>query len=249
MASADVRDDLLCPICLSTFTDPVILTCGHNFCRGCIDQFLNIQDEFGVYSCPQCREKFPQRPSLIRNIALHNVAERFVEEPPAVKCSIHEKILEYYCTEDAACICVYCSAEEHRQHLVEKVEEASEKKKEILRNVLKKLNTNREKTEERVQSVRQQRRKALKKTSEETKRVTALFRDIRRRLEDLKKRILSDISRQEKQLSLSLSDVIQKLEIKRDELSRKMRHIEELCKMADPLTVLQDPDTEEAETR
>ncbi|XP_075131460.1 E3 ubiquitin/ISG15 ligase TRIM25-like [Leptodactylus fuscus] len=300
MASADVRDKLLCSICLTIYTYPVTLRCGHNFCRFCIDQVLNTQDESGVYSCPECRAEFRERPVLQRNITLCNVVERVLStEPhqeeitgicctycihspvPAVKwclhceaslcdnhlrvhnkgpqhaltdpstnlekrkCSVHKKVLEYYCTEDAACICVSCSlAVEHREHHVEMLEEASEKKKKRLRNVFQKLFTKRKKTEERVQSLEERRRKAHEKASGETKRVTALFIDIRRQLDDLEKKVLSEISRQEEQQwSLSLSDVIQKLEIKKAELSMKMRHIEELCNMTDPMTVLQDPDT------
>ncbi|XP_069619188.1 E3 ubiquitin/ISG15 ligase TRIM25-like [Ranitomeya imitator] len=300
MASAILRDELLCSICLNLYTDPVTLRCGHNFCRDCIDQFLNTQDESGVYNCPECRIIFLERPELQRNITLCNVAERFlttqtnqeeitriyctycIHSPvPAVKscllcevsvcnnhlgvhletapehvltepstslknrkCSIHRKILEYYCTEDDVCICVSCSlAGEHRGHRVEMLVEASEQKKEKLRNVLQNLNTKRKKTEERVQSLEEQRRKAQEKASRETKRVTAMFRDIRRQLDDLEKRVLSDISRREEKMILSLFDVIQNLEIEKDELSRKMRHIEELCNMTDPLTVLQESDT------
>ncbi|XP_069807208.1 E3 ubiquitin/ISG15 ligase TRIM25-like [Dendropsophus ebraccatus] len=299
MASADLTDELLCSICMSIFTDPVTLRCGHNFCRGCIDQVLDSQIRSRHYFCPECRVKFHGRPSLQRNVNLHNVAERLLSTQPhqeeitgicctycihspvpAVrscllceaslcdnhlrvhskspehvlsepstslekrKCSVHKKVLEYYCTEDDACICVSCSLSgEHRTHRVEMLDEASEKKKEKLRNVLQKQMTKREKTEERVRSVEERRRKTQEKASGEAERVTALFKDIRRRLNDLEKRVLSEISRQEEQLSLSLSDVIQKLEIKKDDLSRKMRHIEKLCNMADPLTVLQDPDT------
>ncbi|XP_069822163.1 E3 ubiquitin/ISG15 ligase TRIM25-like [Dendropsophus ebraccatus] len=299
MASADLRDELLCSICLNLYTDPVILRCGHNFCWGCIDQVLNTQDGAGGYSCPECREEFQERPTLQRNITLRNVAERLrstqpheeeitgicctycIHSPvPAVKscllceaslcdnhlrvhskspehvltdpstslekrkCSVHKKVLEYYCTEDNACICVSCRLDgEHQGHRVEKLDEASEKKKKKLRNVLQKVITKREKTEERVRSVEERWRKAEEKASAEAERVTVLFLDIRRRQDDLEKRVLSEISRQEELLSLSLSDVIQKLVIKKDELSRKMRHIVEVCNMADPLDVLQDPDT------
>ncbi|XP_069822139.1 E3 ubiquitin/ISG15 ligase TRIM25-like [Dendropsophus ebraccatus] len=298
MASANLRDELLCSICLNTFTDPLTLRCGHNFCRGCIDQVLNMQDGSGVYFCPECREEFPERPTLQRNITLRNVAERLrstqpheeeitgicctycIHSPvPAVrscllceaslcdnhlryhskspehvltdpstslekrKCSVHKKVLEYYCTEDTACICVYCLVEEHFGHRVEKLDEASERRKNKLTNVLQKKVTERKKTEERVRSVEEHWRKAQEKASGEAERVTALFIDIRRRLDDLEKKVLSEISRQEEQLSLSLSDVIQKLEIKKSEMTRKIKHIEELCNMADPLTVLQDPDT------
>ncbi|KAM4012668.1 LOW QUALITY PROTEIN: E3 ubiquitin/ISG15 ligase TRIM25-like [Anomaloglossus baeobatrachus] len=299
MASADLMDELLCSICLSIFKDPVTLRCGHNFCRGCIDRVLDTQDESGVYSCPDCREGFQERPALMRNINLHNVAERFlitqqeqeeitgicctycVDSPvPAVrsclhceaslcekhlrahskspehvlsdpstslekrKCSVHKKILEYYCTEDAACICVSCSlTEKHSGHKMESLDEASGKKKKKLRNVLQKLTTKREETEERVRSLEERKRKAEEKAAGEAERVTALCTDIRRRVDDLEKKFLSEISRQEKEESLSLSALIHQLEIKKDELSRKMRHIEELCNMTDPLTVLQEPDT------
>ncbi|XP_073506455.1 E3 ubiquitin/ISG15 ligase TRIM25-like [Phyllobates terribilis] len=296
MASAGLEKDLECSICLTLYTDPVTLRCGHNFCRVCIDQVLNIKDESGVYSCPECREEFQERPTLKRNITLRNVVKNFwsnrgedasipctycVDSPvPAVrsclhceaslcdnhlrvhskrpehvltdpstslenkKCSVHKKILEYYCTEDAACIYVSCSLiGEHSGHNLESPDQAFGIKKEKLRNVLQKLITNREKTKSRARSLEERRRKAQDKTTREAERVTALFIDIRTRVDDLEKKVLSEISwREERE---SLSDVIQKLEIKKDELSRKMRHIEELCNMTDPLTVLQDPDTED----
>ncbi|XP_073423702.1 E3 ubiquitin/ISG15 ligase TRIM25-like [Dendrobates tinctorius] len=294
MASAILRDELRCSICLSIFKDPVMLRCGHNFCLVCIGRVLDTQDGSRVYSCPECRKRFKVRPALTRNINLHNVAERFLitqqkheitgicctycvdSSVPAVKsclhceaslcdkhlrahrksaehvlsdpstnlekrkCSVHKKILEYYCTEDAACICVSCSlAGEHRGHRVEMLDEASEKKKEKLRNVLQKLTTKREETEERVRSLEESRRKAKEKAAGEAERVTALCSDIRSRVDDLEKKVLSEISRQEKEESLSLSALIHQLEIKKDKLSRKMRHIEELCNITDPLTVLE----------
>ncbi|XP_068120784.1 E3 ubiquitin/ISG15 ligase TRIM25-like [Hyperolius riggenbachi] len=298
MASADLSQELECPVCLSIYTDPVNLRCGHNFCRGCIDRVLDTQEGSGGYSCPECREGFMERPTLQRNIALRKIAESFHSTQPdqqeagvfcsncvdssvkAVKyclhcdvslcgkhltvhskapehvlcdpntslenrkCSVHKELLKYYCTEDAACICVSCSlAGEHRGHQVEMLDEASEKKKKKLRNDLQKLMAETEEAEKRVQSLEESRRKAQEKADGETERVTALFRDLRRQLEDLEKRVLSDIMRQAQQVSQSYSDVIQQLEIKKEELSRKMRHIEELCNMTDALTVLQESDT------
>ncbi|XP_073472406.1 E3 ubiquitin/ISG15 ligase TRIM25-like [Aquarana catesbeiana] len=295
MASADLRKELECSICLNIYTDPVTLKCGHNFCRDCIGRVLDTQEGSGSYSCPECREEFQDRSALRRNITLHNIVETFLSSTPdqeksgvfctqcihtavpAVisclmceaslcdnhlrvhskspehvlcdlttsmenrKCSVHKKILEYYCTEDFTCICVSCSlAGEHRGHQVETLDEASEMKKKKLRNVLQKLMTEREETEKRVQSLQEHRRKVQGKEDDETERVTALFRDLRRRLEDLEKRVLREISGQAERVSLPLSDMIQQLEIKKEELSKKMVDIEELCNMTDPLTVLQE---------
>ncbi|KAG8546947.1 hypothetical protein GDO81_029469 [Engystomops pustulosus] len=256
MASADLRDELDYH-CLETFTDPVMLRCGHNFCRVCIDQHLSRQDESLIYSCPECREKFVERPALMRNITLSNIVRNFLLNEPRKevssdpgtslenrKCSVHNELFTYYCPADATCICVSCIlVGEHQRHRVELLDEAYERKKTALKKALKKRTRKRVKTEERVQSLEERRRKAQEKASGEAERVTALFIDIRRRLDDLEKRVLTEISRQEKEKSLSLSAMIKKLEIKKDELSMKIRHMEELCNMTDPLTVLQEPDT------
>ncbi|XP_069619101.1 E3 ubiquitin/ISG15 ligase TRIM25-like [Ranitomeya imitator] len=206
-------------------------------CTYCVDSPVS-----AVRSCLHCEA------SLCDNhLRVHSKEPEHVLTDPSTsletrKCSVHKKILEYYCTEDAACICASCSlAGEHRGHRVEMLDEASEKKKKKLRNVLHKLTTKKKKTEERVQSLEERKRKGQEKAAGKAERVTALCTDIRRRVDDLEKKILSDISKWEE--NVSLSDVIQNLEIKMDELSRKMRHIEELCNMTDPLTVLQDPDT------
>ncbi|XP_053545724.1 E3 ubiquitin/ISG15 ligase TRIM25-like, partial [Bombina bombina] len=296
MASADLREELTCPICLSIYTDPVTLSCGHNFCLSCINRTWDNQDE-GEYSCPECKHRFRKRPEHKRNLRLRNIAEifqltgpvndtgifctycihspvpatksclhcgtslcdahlsvhskseeHFLTEPTTSwgnrKCYKHKKLLEYYCTEDAACICVTCYvAEEHRGHQLELLNEASEKKKKRLRDVLQKLTTKREKTEKRVQTLQKHRRRVQEKAAGVTERLTALIRDIMEQLEDLEKRVLSDITRQQEQILLPISDLIQQLEKEKDELTRKICHIEELCHMTNPLTVLQEQES------
>ncbi|XP_068091085.1 E3 ubiquitin-protein ligase TRIM11-like [Hyperolius riggenbachi] len=295
--ASDLRKMLDCSICLTIYTDPVTMRCGHTFCELCIDQVLYIQEmeESGVFTCPECKEVLEAWPVLQRNITLCDIVESFhsaqeetgvfctycIHSPvPAVmsclmceaslcdnhlrvhskspehvlcdpttslenrKCSVHKKILEYYCLADAACICVSCRLDgDHQGHKVETLDEASKKKKQKLRNNLQELITKREETEKEVQSLQENKRKVHEKSSGVTERVTALFRDLRRQLDDLEKRVLRGVSRQEEKLSLPLSVYIQQLEIKKAELSRKMRHIEELCNMTDPLTVLQESHT------
>ncbi|XP_072000839.1 E3 ubiquitin-protein ligase TRIM39-like [Engystomops pustulosus] len=160
------------------------------------------------------------------------------------KCSVHKKNLEYYCMEDAACICVSCCLTgEHRDHQVETLGDASEMKKEKLSKVLRKLYTKRQKADDQVQRLEERRGRAQEKSDKEAERVNALFTDIRRQLDELENKMHCEISRQEEQVSLSLSELIQKLEKEKEELSSKIRNIEDRCKMTDPLTVLKDSDT------
>ncbi|KAM4691167.1 LOW QUALITY PROTEIN: uncharacterized protein WCC33_016027 [Rhinophrynus dorsalis] len=299
MASADLSEELNCSICLNIYTDPVTLTCGHNFCKACIGSVLDTQEGSGLYSCPECRAKFQERPALLRNIALRNIAERFLSSRPEQeeigifctycvhspvpaskscllceaslcdthlkghdkspehvltepttyfgnrKCSIHKQVLQYYCSEDAACICVTCSqTREHREHQVEPLINASEKKKEKLRNVLEKLISQRQKLEKRVQNLKKSRRELRDKSAAVAERVTGLFRDLRKQLEALEGRVLSEISRWEEQVSLPIVDLMQQLVKNKDELYSKVHHIEELCNANDPLTVLQEQDSD-----
>ncbi|OCT93534.1 hypothetical protein XELAEV_18011212mg [Xenopus laevis] len=258
MAAADLRAELTCSICLSIYTDPVILPCGHNYCLICFEKTWDWQKSIKEdIFCPECRRIYRRKPKMQRNLRLRNIAEQFLSTDPEQdgtetsgnrKCSSHHKYLEYYCCEDGACVCVSCClAGEHRGHRVELLSEASEKKKETLRKVLKKLRPEREETERGAQRLQERRREVPEKAAGETERVTALFRDIREQLEALEKQLLSDISSQKEKLSLTFSDLMEQLEIKKDELSRKIRHIEELCNMADPLTVLQERESHGAE--
>ncbi|XP_068118405.1 E3 ubiquitin/ISG15 ligase TRIM25-like [Hyperolius riggenbachi] len=295
MASADLREELNCSICLSMYTDPVMLRCGHNFCRLCIDRVLDTQGECGVFSCPDCREVFHKRPALHRNLTLRNIAEKIqssqtdgeesgifcsycIHSPvPAVKscllceaslcndhlrvhskseehvlsdpsaspgnrkCPVHKKVLMYYCTKDKTCICLSCCLNgEHRGHQVEFMNEASEKTKKKLHSIMEALRVSQEKTDRRVKSLYEQRRQMPGKVDALQRMVNGLFRDLTRHLEDLKRKVLGEITRQEKQVSLLVSDLIQQMEVKKEELTRKVHHIEELCSSVDPVTILQD---------
>ncbi|XP_073516350.1 E3 ubiquitin/ISG15 ligase TRIM25-like [Phyllobates terribilis] len=294
MASVDLRDELSCSICLCIYTDPVTLSCGHNFCRGCIDRVLSIQDQDGGYSCPDCRARFVGRPSLQRNVTLCAIAERFqsaqpegsnevfctycIHVPvPAVKsclhceaslcsdhlkvhsrspehvlsepstapktrkCAVHKKILEYYCSEDSTLICASCRLDgEHGGHNVEPLDKASEKKRSQLFQLLQNLELKRSEMEKRFQILEKRRKSVHEKAVDLTKEIKAMFEDIKRHLEELEKKVLMEVSRQEKQATLSVSDLIRQMEVKKDEISKEIRRTEALCHTTDPVTVLQE---------
>ncbi|XP_073504794.1 E3 ubiquitin/ISG15 ligase TRIM25-like [Phyllobates terribilis] len=297
MASAELRDELNCSICLSLYTDPVSLRCGHNFCRSCIVSVLDAQEAAGGYSCPDCRAEYPERPALQKNWKLRNILERFsstqpdMEETrifctyctkspvPAVrtclqcetsmceehlaahnksvnhniieptvsfkdqKCSTHNEILKYYCPKDAACVCVSCwVAGDHKGHDVELLDMASEKKKEKLKKQLDDLNPQKAEIQTRVQNQQDRKKKIQEKASDKRKNISERFMDIKKQLEMAESKALSEVSRQEEKIVSQISHLIKKLEIQEDELSRKMRHVEEMCRVTDPIRLLQESD-------
>ncbi|XP_067441815.1 E3 ubiquitin-protein ligase TRIM21-like [Thunnus thynnus] len=71
------EDQFLCSICLDVFTDPVTTSCGHNFCKNCINEHWNSNDQ---YLCPMCKEVFNTKPELHINTLLTEVVAQFRQE-------------------------------------------------------------------------------------------------------------------------------------------------------------------------
>ncbi|XP_078272294.1 zinc-binding protein A33-like [Rhinoraja longicauda] len=150
MASKDQVDSLteeaVCPICLDFFTDPVILDCGHNFCRSCITQSW---DKEGRNSCPECREVFTDR-TLRVNRALARLAEKaravslnreiIPEKESKLHCEEHQEELKLFCETDKKLICVVCAAgREHKFHSFMPVKEAVENHKDQVKSSIQSL--------------------------------------------------------------------------------------------------------------
>ncbi|KAL6084773.1 hypothetical protein STEG23_037755, partial [Scotinomys teguina] len=75
-----LEDQVLCPICLEVFQNPVTTACGHNFCMTCLQSFWDHQAAIGeINHCPQCRETFPTRPRLCKNVILGEMVACFTK--------------------------------------------------------------------------------------------------------------------------------------------------------------------------
>uniref|UniRef100_A0A8C1U1Z1 Tripartite motif-containing protein 16-like n=1 Tax=Cyprinus carpio TaxID=7962 RepID=A0A8C1U1Z1_CYPCA len=79
MAEARISVDqkeFMCAVCLDLLKDPVTIPCGHSYCKICITDFWDQEDQKRVYSCPQCRQTFSPRPALARNTMLAELVEK-----------------------------------------------------------------------------------------------------------------------------------------------------------------------------
>ncbi|XP_072115458.1 zinc-binding protein A33-like isoform X2 [Mobula birostris] len=121
-------EEIICPICLDFFIDPVILECGHNFCRSCITRCWEREER---NSCPECREEIADR-TLRASRALANLSEKArklnlnpKEKESKLHCEEHQEELKLFCETDKKLICLICrDALEHKSHNFMPVKEA-----------------------------------------------------------------------------------------------------------------------------
>ncbi|XP_073705400.1 tripartite motif-containing protein 16-like [Garra rufa] len=83
--SVDHRE-FMCPVCLDLLKDPVAIPCGHSYCKSCITDCWDQEDQMRVYSCPQCRQTFSPRPALARNTILAEMVEKLKKTKLTADC-------------------------------------------------------------------------------------------------------------------------------------------------------------------
>uniref|UniRef100_A0A8C5MH47 Uncharacterized protein n=2 Tax=Leptobrachium leishanense TaxID=445787 RepID=A0A8C5MH47_9ANUR len=168
--------------------------------------------------------------------------------PEKRKCHIHEKILQYYCPEDDTCICVSCClVGDHRGHQVKSLSEASEEKKNHLKTTLDILTADRKETKESIRHLCIMKESVQEDAVDMPVRLKALMTDFRRRLEILELQVLGEMSKQVELVSHDLTNEIQLQETESEELSMRINLIEDICRMTDPLAVLQQEVSDETE--
>ncbi|KAJ8377298.1 hypothetical protein AAFF_G00261470 [Aldrovandia affinis] len=124
-ALEELHSELTCPVCLELFREPVILECGHHFCRHCITRCWRAKPDERP-TCPQCRKTCT--PTLRPNSLLRNVVDS------------HEEKLKLFCEDDQVAICLVCGmSRDHRTHSVIPINEAFENYREKLSSALQRV--------------------------------------------------------------------------------------------------------------
>ncbi|XP_024257132.1 tripartite motif-containing protein 55-like isoform X3 [Oncorhynchus tshawytscha] len=134
----NLEKQLICPICLETFTKPVvILPCQHNLCRKCANDIFQASNPYlptrggsvtsgGRFRCPSCRHEVVLDRhgvyGLQRNLLVENIIDMFKQEstssakPAAPErteeqamCHEHkEEKINIYCVTHSVPTCSMC---------------------------------------------------------------------------------------------------------------------------------------------
>ncbi|GAB5571165.1 E3 ubiquitin-protein ligase TRIM38 isoform X1 [Prionailurus iriomotensis] len=115
-----MKEEVTCAICLLLMAEPVSISCGHSYCRQCINDFLkNLHQEepsLNVFSCPHCRAPF-RMASVRPNKHLGNLIEAIKEMDQEMSCEEHGEFLHLFCEDEGQLICWRCErSPQHKGH-------------------------------------------------------------------------------------------------------------------------------------
>ncbi|XP_072331750.1 zinc-binding protein A33-like [Scyliorhinus torazame] len=196
-----LAEDLICPICLDFFTDPVSLDCGHNFCRSCITQCWEKERN----SCLECREEFPER-ILRANRALANLTEKTrelnlnpEEKESKLHCEEHQEELKLFCETDKKLICVICSWE-HTEHCFTPIQKAVEIYKDQLKSSLDSLTLKKSAVLETEQKQKGKISEVREQSSSLQTHITSEFSKMHQLLTEKEQRLLRDLREEEERI-------------------------------------------------
>ncbi|XP_059815715.1 nuclear factor 7, brain-like, partial [Hypanus sabinus] len=197
-------EEVICPVCLDFFTDPIILECGHNFCRSCITRYWEREER---NSCPECREEFADR-TLRVNRALANLAEkaRNLNLNPKGKeskrhCEEHEEELKLFCETDKTLICVICAAaQEHREHRFVLITEAVKNYKDQLKSSLDSLTKKKSDFQEKEQQQKEKITGVREQSHSVQSHITSQFAELRQIITEKEQSLLRDLREEEKRI-------------------------------------------------
>ncbi|XP_051899736.1 nuclear factor 7, ovary-like [Pristis pectinata] len=228
-------EEVVCPICLDFFTDPVSLQCEHNFCRSCITRVWEREER---NSCPECKEEFVDG-TLRASRVLARLSEKArklhlsrTEKGRKLHCEEHEEELKRFCETDKKLICVIrVGAREHREHRFLLIEEAVESYKVQVKSSLECL-TKRQQIMKEMEQQQKQKISGVREPSHSLQsHITSQFAELQQILTKKEQHLLRDLRKEEERIlnpmENNLREIQENLNSIQEELSRLQKQMEQ----------------------
>ncbi|XP_059826981.1 nuclear factor 7, brain-like [Hypanus sabinus] len=240
-----LTEEVVCPICLDFFTDPVSLDCGHNFCRSCITQYWEKEER---YFCPECREEF-QKLNLRGNRALVRLSEKARKLNPNPKskktklcCKEHEEEeLKLFCETDKKMICLICrDAREHKSHNFMPIKEAVEIYKEQVKSSLTSL-TERKST---ILQLEQQQKQKIFEIRDESRglecHISSEFTKIHQSLAQKEQRLIGNLKEHEEKVVGLMEENLREIQESLTSIEEEISMLQKQMEQKDDVIFLKD---------
>ncbi|XP_051270020.1 nuclear factor 7, brain-like [Dicentrarchus labrax] len=231
------EEDLSCPVCHNIFRDPVVLSCSHSFCKGCVQDWWR---EKLLQECPICRRRSSKNEPPV-SLVIKNLCEAFLLERDHTAsagsealCSLHSEKLKLFCLDHQQPVCLICrDSKTHNNHRFRPIDEAAQDHREELQKVLKPFKE-KLKIFEQVKGNFDQTAEHIKVQAEHTERqIKKQFKKLHRFLEEQKKARITALREEEEQKSQMMKEKIEALSREIAALSDTIRATEEELRAED----------------
>ncbi|KAL4838030.1 hypothetical protein H8958_018754 [Nasalis larvatus] len=236
-ALENLQVEASCSVCLEYLKEPVIIECGHNFCKACITRWW--EDLERDFPCPVCRKTSRYR-SLRPNRQLGSMVE-IAKQLQAVKrkirdeslCPQHHEALSLFCYEDQEAVCLICAiSHTHRAHTVVPLDDATQEYKTPQEKLQKCLEPLEQKLQEitRCKSSEEKKPGELKRLVESRRQqILREFEELHRRLDEEQQVLLSRLEEEEQDILQRLRENAAHLGDKRRDLAHLAAEVEGKC--------------------
>ncbi|XP_078508686.1 zinc-binding protein A33-like isoform X2 [Lissotriton helveticus] len=255
----NINEDLTCKLCQGLFQNPVLLKCGHDFCRTCIDGAC-VGRVIG--SCPVCKANFirgDHRPIM----ALARLVERVKEEfqintskeycgdqlenqkdickngKCKVQCEDHQEKLQFFCKDDGVLICIICrDAPKHADHVFMPVQKAVGMYKGQLSAAVDQMASARSQFDRWQTDHENARRIYEREESDSETSISSCFKKYLRPLENQKLATLNKLAFQDKVAQKQMVENLTKLKEDRNKVQYAWDDVQMRLKEQDPFEFL-----------
>ncbi|XP_029289516.1 nuclear factor 7, ovary-like [Cottoperca gobio] len=228
-----LEEDLCCSVCHEVFKDPVVLSCSHSFCKGCLQSWWTGKQ---VRECPLCKRRSSMEPPL--NLVLKNLCESFLQERDQRAsedlCSLHAEKLKLFCLDHQQPVCVVCrDSEKHSDHRFRPIDEAARQHKKELQETLQPLKKKLEALEEvKVKSDQTAGHMKVQARRTETQ-IKEQFKKLHQFLEEEEEARMAALREEEEQKSVMMKEKMEALSREIAALSHTVRATEEQLRAED----------------
>ncbi|KAI2647848.1 E3 ubiquitin-protein ligase TRIM35 [Labeo rohita] len=228
------EEELNCPVCYEIFKDPVVLSCSHSFCKGCLEQFWRTKE---IQECPICMRR-SSKDDPPTNLVLKNLCESFLKErnesPSSTSeeiCSLHSEKLKLFCLDDEQPVCLVCrDSQTHDNHKFRPITEVVPSYKEKLDTALKSLHAEL-KHKENIKGEFEKTVQHIKFQAEHTEhQIKQQFEKLHQFLRDEEEATITALRKEEEQKKLMMQEKMEEINRHISALSHKIKETEEIMK-------------------
>uniref|UniRef100_A0A671EJP9 Tripartite motif containing 50 n=1 Tax=Rhinolophus ferrumequinum TaxID=59479 RepID=A0A671EJP9_RHIFE len=223
----ELEDRLQCPICLEVFKEPLMLQCGHSYCKGCLVSLSRHLDS-GL-RCPVCRQEVDGSSSP-PNVSLARVIEalRLPEDPEPKVCAQHRNPLSLFCEKDQELICGLCGLlGSHQHHRVTPVSTVYSRMKEELAGLISDLKQEEKKVEEHIAKLVNNRTRIVNESDVFSWVIRREFQELHHLVDEEKARCLEGLEGHTRGLMASLDMQLEQARGTRERLVQAERVLEQ----------------------